>query len=60
MENCMSKSFNQIIKLQLDPVWNQLVGGHGSGCGMCYIIILQGSKTKQLVFDLRTLRTLLL
>ena len=56
----MSKSFNQIIKLQLDPVWNQLVGGHGSGCGMCYIIILQGSKTKQLVFDLRTLRTLLL
>ncbi|XP_064386752.1 DNA repair endonuclease XPF-like [Halichondria panicea] len=42
VENCMNKSFNQIIKLQLDPIWNQL-----------------GGKTKQLVFDLRTLRTLL-
>ena len=26
VENSMSKSFDQIIKLQLDPVWNQLVG----------------------------------
>ena len=25
VENSMSKSFDQIIKLQLDPVWNQLV-----------------------------------
>lgn len=25
VENCMSKSFDQVIKMQLDPVWNQLV-----------------------------------
>ena len=25
VENSMSKSFDQIIKLQLDPIWNQLV-----------------------------------
>lgn len=25
VENSMSKSFDQIIRLQLDPVWNQLV-----------------------------------
>jgi len=42
VENSMSKSFDQVIRMQLDPVWNQL-----------------GSKTKQLVFDLRMLRTLL-
>ena len=26
VENCMSRSFDQIVKLQLDPIWNQLVG----------------------------------
>lgn len=25
VENSMSKSFDQIIKMQLDPIWNQLV-----------------------------------
>ena len=25
VENSMSKSFDQIIRMQLDPVWNQLV-----------------------------------
>ena len=26
VENSMSKSFDQIIRMQLDPIWNQLVG----------------------------------
>lgn len=25
VENSMSKSFDQVIRMQLDPVWNQLV-----------------------------------
>lgn len=25
VENSMSKSFDQIIRIQLDPIWNQLV-----------------------------------
>ena len=25
VENCLGKTFDQIVKLHLDPVWNQLV-----------------------------------
>lgn len=42
VENAITKSFEQVIRLQLDPVWHQL-----------------GSKTRQLVADLKTLRLIL-
>lgn len=43
VENTIARSFEKIIKFQLDPVWHQL-----------------GPKTKRLVSDVKTLRTLLL
>ncbi|XP_028403688.1 DNA repair endonuclease XPF-like isoform X1 [Dendronephthya gigantea] len=42
VENSINKSFDKLLRLQLDPVWHQL-----------------NSKTKQLVADLKVLRTLL-
>lgn len=42
VENAIGKSFDKIIRFQLDPVWHQL-----------------GSKTKQLVTDIKTLRLIL-
>ena len=30
VENSMSKSFDQTIKMQLDPIWNQLVCWNGT------------------------------
>ncbi|CAF0763664.1 unnamed protein product [Brachionus calyciflorus] len=42
MEMVISRPFDQIVKAQLEPVWNQL-----------------GSKPKQLISDIRTLRLLL-
>lgn len=42
VENAIGKSFDQTIRLQLDPIWHQL-----------------GTKTKQLVSDLKTLRLIL-
>ncbi len=42
MEMVISKPFDQVIKSQLEPVWNQL-----------------GSKPKQLINDIKTLRLLL-
>lgn len=61
VETCMGKSFDIIIRHQLDPVWNQLVWNRY----MSYTIVsipfppTQSSKTRQLVYDLKTLRTLL-
>lgn len=43
VENTIARSFEKIIKFQLDPVWHQI-----------------GQKTKRLVSDIKTLRTLLL
>ncbi|XP_050041725.2 DNA repair endonuclease XPF [Dermacentor andersoni] len=43
VENTIARSFEKIIKFQLDPVWHQI-----------------GPKTKRLVSDIKTLRTLLL
>lgn len=68
VENSMSKSFDQVIRMQLDPVWNQLVNwflslqSQHTNLLVSSVLVhwLQGSKTKQLVFDLRMLRTLLL
>ncbi|XP_030501669.2 DNA repair endonuclease UVH1 isoform X1 [Cannabis sativa] len=42
VENGLFKSFDEIVRRQLDPIWHTL-----------------GKKTKQLVFDLKTLRKLL-
>lgn len=42
LEMVISKPFDQVIKSQLEPVWNQL-----------------GSKPKQLINDIKTLRLLL-
>jgi DNA excision repair protein ERCC-4 len=42
LETSLTKTFNAVISLQLDPLWHQL-----------------GFKTKQLVSDLKALRTLL-
>lgn len=42
MEMVISRPFDQIVKAQLEPIWNQL-----------------GSKPKQLISDIRTLRLLL-
>ena len=33
VETCMGKSFDVIIRHQLDPVWNQLVWNWGIGEG---------------------------
>lgn len=42
VENGLFKSFDEIVRRQLDPIWHTI-----------------GKKTKQLVFDLQTLRKLL-
>lgn len=42
VENLIARSFEKIIKFQLDPIWHQL-----------------GTKTRRLVSDIRTLRTIL-
>lgn len=43
VENTIARSFEKIVKFQLDPIWHQI-----------------GPKTKRLVSDIKTLRTLLL
>lgn len=43
VENVISRSFERVVKYQLDPVWHQL-----------------SQKTRRLISDLRTLRTILL
>ncbi|EEC02787.1 DNA repair endonuclease xp-f / mei-9 / rad1, putative [Ixodes scapularis] len=42
VENLIARSFEKIIKFQLDPIWHQL-----------------GAKTRHLVSDIKTLRTIL-
>ncbi|CAN7939277.1 unnamed protein product, partial [Ixodes hexagonus] len=42
VENMIARSFEKIIKFQLDPIWHQL-----------------GAKTRRLVSDIKTLRTIL-
>lgn len=42
VENALSKSFQKLLQMQLDPVWNRL-----------------SAKTKQLVADLKTLRSVI-
>ena len=41
-ENAISRAFDKIVRLQLDPIWNQL-----------------STKTKQLIADVKILRTML-
>ncbi len=42
VENAITRSWDKVVQLHLDPVWHQLSG-----------------KTRQLISDVRTLRTML-
>ena len=61
VETCMGKAFDVVIRHQLDPVWNQLVWNRDPRRYIQHniLLLLQSSKTRQLVFDMKTLRTIL-
>ena len=46
VENSLSKSFDQVIKLQLDPVWNQLVSSLPPTSELCVMSRAAGCQDK--------------